>query len=351
MIKLGIVVFANDGGLGNQTKRLVQMLKPFRILLIDSRGFSKNKQLNTHWYDGFQGYKVSGFPTNHEVKVFLRDLTHVLVCENPLNPSLFSEARKLGIKTYCQSNYEFCDNLNNPDWPLPDLFLMPSYWHVQTMADKFGADRVQYLPPPINPNEFANARTINFARTSSRLRLLHIVGTLAAHDRNGTLDLLEALKHTEADFDLVIRSQHQLPDEYLVDDSRVTYVMQNATDPQEMYTDFDAVFLPRRYGGLSLGTNEALMSGLPVFMPDIPPNNQLLPSAWVFPAMKTGSFFTRTNIDIHGSAPIGIAQMIDGLSTLIPSTLQALKAQAFELGYNNFSDSKLLPEYEKLWSQ
>src|SRR5688500_8749947 len=103
--QLGLVCFANDSGLGNQTRRLAQMLNPHRLLVINSRSFSKNNTQHFDWYDGFSGYTVDGFPKNHEIKIFLRGLTHVLLAENPLNFFLISEANRLGIKTYIQSNY------------------------------------------------------------------------------------------------------------------------------------------------------------------------------------------------------------------------------------------------------
>ncbi len=347
-MKLGIVVFGNNGGLGNQTRRLTYMLKPFRVLLIDARGFSKNKQHNESWYDSFQGYKVDGFPTNREISVFLKGLTHVLVCENPLNFFLFSEAKRLGIKTYCQSNYEFCDNLQKPELPLPDMFLMPSFWHVGTMSAKYGDDKVMHLPPPTDPNEFSEARKINFNRElTGKKRFVHVVGTLAVNDRNGTLDLLESLKHTKADFELVIRAQRELPDEYMVNDHRVKYIIENVKESQELYMNFDAMILPRRYGGLSLGTNEALMSGLPVIMTDVSPNNQLLPKKWLVEAEKTGDFFTRVTIDIYGVNPKDLAKKIDWL---VAQDTNFMKSEAFDLAYESFRPSKLLKKYEEVFN-
>lgn len=345
-MNLGIIVFANDSGLGAQTRRLTEMLKPFRILAIDSSGFSKNKEQNWQWYDNFQGYKVRGFPTNREIDIFLTDLTHVLVCENPLNFYLFSEAKKLGIKTFCQSNYEFCDNLNRPDLPQPDYFLMPSYWKVEEMKRAFGSNKVRHLPPPINPNEFAEVREYNFARTG-KPSFVHIVGTLAAHDRNGTLDLLEALKFAKGDFFLTIKSQHDLPPEYRVADPRVRYQIGNEKNTAMLYKDFDAMILPRRYGGLALTVNEALLSGLPVIMTDISPNNQLLPKEWLIPAMQISEFKARVMIDVFGTAPIGLARKLDWLSSL---KFDKIKTDAFDLGYSNFSETALHKEYEKLWS-
>lgn len=346
MVKLGIICLANDSGLGVQTRRLTYMLKPERVLVIDSTGFSKNKEQHFDWYESFQGYKTDGFPSNHEIKVFLEGLTHVLVCENPLNFSLMSEAKKRGIKVFIQTNYEFTDHLIHKQLELPHKFLMPSHWHVDTMKQKFGDNKVAYLPPPIDPKEFSVARETNLARTGKR-RFLHIIGTLAAHDRNGTLDLLSALANTSSDFELLIRSQQELPPEYLSDDRRVSYAIDNVKETQVMYQDFDALILPRRYGGLSLTTNEALMSALPVIMPAISPNDELLPQEWLVDATRTGQFVARVPIDIYTTNARLLAEKIDWLCN---ADLEALKTQAFALAYSNFSVSELKPKYQKLWS-
>lgn len=339
------MVFANDGGLGAQTRRLAYMLKPYRILLIDSSDFSKNTEQHFEWYDGFTGYRVKGFPSNYEIKKFMQGLTHVLVCENPLNLSLLSRAQREGIKVFIQSNYEFCDHLDK-DLPLPHKFLMPSYWKIAEMKERFGDDKVEYLPPPIDPNEFKDAREENFSR-QGKPRLLHIVGTLAAKDRNGTLDLLESLAHIDNDFELVIRSQHELPSEYMTNDRRVRYVIENTPNAYDMYKDFDAMILPRRYGGLSLGCNEALMSGLPVIMLNISPNNRLLPQDWLVEPMIGGEFYTRIMLEYYAVNPVALAEKIQWL---LRQDLNKLKSEAFEIGYNEFSPAVLKPKYEELFT-
>lgn len=345
MVKLGIVVFANDSGLGAQTRRLCEMLRPFRLLAIDSSGFSKNKDQHFDWYSGFSGYRVHGFPQNFEIRKFLEGLTHVLVCENPLNFYLFSQARTMGIRTYCQTNYEFCDNLNKPELPLPDMFLMPSYWKLEEMKNSFGGSHVTYLPPPINPAEFSEARQVNFDRKEGK-NLLHVIGTLATHDRNGTLDVLKALKYTKENFTLTIKSQHELPVEYMVDDRRVSYKIGNEASNADLYKDYDAVIFPRRYGGLSLGMNEALMSGLPVIMTNISPNKFILPEKWLLNATKVDQFKARVPIDVYGVNPKELAKKID---YIVNSDLDREKAEAFELGFKNYADSSLSSYYEKLW--
>jgi glycosyltransferase involved in cell wall biosynthesis len=312
------------------------MLKPDRVVVVNSTGFSKNKTQHWEWYDNFTGYRVDGFPSNREVKVFLRDITHVFMVENPLNFFLLEYAKKNNIKVFIQTNPEFCDHLNQ-DLPLPHRFLMPSKWMLEEFKQRFGV--VTYLPPPINPQEFAEARNVNFNR-EGKPKFLHVVGTLAAHDRNGTLDLLASLPKTQASFELVIRSQHPLPEEYMTADHRVKYIIENSP-LEEVYKDYDAVLLPRRYGGLSLVCNEALMSGLPVIMPDISPN-EFLPKEWLVPATKKGSFFARTHVDIYQS---DFSEKIDWLCQ---QDFNALKSQAFDIGYTNFSEQLLKPKYEAL---
>lgn len=343
-MNLGIIALANDSGLGAQTRRLTYMLKPSRVLVIDSSSFSKNSEQHFEWYENFQGYKTNGFPTTREIRVFLKGLTHVLVCENPFNFSLLYDAKRMGIKVYIQSNYEFCDHLVN-DIALPHKFLMPSYWKVDTMKERFGDNTVMYLPPPIDVNEFNVSRETNLNRKDKK-KFLHIVGTLAANDRNGTLSILKAMEHSKADFDLVIRSQHELPPEYIIHDRRVKYVIENVKEAQEMYTDFDALILPRRYGGLSLTTNEALMSAMPVIMTDISPNSELLPKEWLIPSRRIGDFIARVPIEIFEADAKLLAEKMDWMAQ---NDMSEWKLRAYELGYNTFSFNSLLPKYLEIF--
>lgn len=345
MRKLGIVVFSSHSGLGNQSRRLTQLLKPERILLIDSSPFSRNKLQHPQWYEGFNGYQVIGFPTRTACLKFLEGLTHVYIIENPLNWDLITLARAKGIKVYIASNFEFCDNLVKPHLPLPDKFLMPSHWQVGEMQNRFGKDKVEYLPPPIDPVEFKEVRDINFNRTGKR-KFLHVIGTLAAADRNGTLLLLEALKHTKSDFELIIKSQHELPDHYISEDRRIKYQIGSEPEVANIYKDFDALIMPRRFGGLCLPMQEALMSGLPVIMPDISPNNELLPQKWLVKASPNGTIRTRTEIQLYDVDPKKLALKID---SLVKNDLENDKVDAFEIGFREFAPSSLIEEYNQLW--
>jgi glycosyltransferase involved in cell wall biosynthesis len=348
MVKLGIVAFANNSGLGNQTRRLVKMLDPAKILVVDSSPFSINSVQHFDWYNAYECLFTYGMPKQEEIRKFFRGLTHILCCENPLNFFLFSGAKERGIKTFVQSNYEFCDNLAREELPLPTKFLMPSYWKVEEMQAKFGLKKVIYLPPPIDPEEFKPAREVNMNRTG-KVELLHIVGTLAAHDRNGTHDILDALKFCKEDFSLTIKSQRQLPGEYTTNvDSRVKFIDGDERDVVNLYKGFDALVVPRRYGGLCLSMNEALMSGMPVIMSAISPNNKALPPEWLVECTKTGQFMARVPIDIYTSNTQKLAEKLDWL---VQNINPQMKLQALNIALDNYASYKLKEQYTALWEQ
>jgi len=293
-------------------------------------------------YDGFTGINSNGFPDNITVRKFLNGLTHVLTAETFYSYEMLRLARMHDIKTFNQVNYEFCDNLLRK-LPEPYMWLMPSYWSLKVMTDKFG--NVQYLPPPIFTNDFKQARETNFARSGYR-RFVHIVGKQASHDRNGTEDVLEALEFVDADFELVIRSQYDLP--YKINDRRVTFDIGNKLNQNELYQDFDAMIMPRRYGGLCLPMDEALSSGLPVIMTDISPNNQILPENWLVQVAAKKQFMARTMINCFKSDVADLAKRMTELATMSDDELLAEKQRAFEIGFNEFDADNLRPKYYEI---
>ena len=344
---VGLIVFANQGGLGIQTKRLYEMLKPDKVLLIDSRKFSKNKRMNWDWYPKSITTVTDGFPNNRDVLGWIPGLKTVLTVENPYNFFLIKACRDRGIKTIVQSNYEFNENVYAPHLPIPDLFLMPSYWKLKEMEEMFGKDRVMYLPPPIDPDEFHDVfwsmTNRKFMADYQRPSFLHVVGTLAHKDRNGTLDLLRAVKRCKGKFYLTIHSQHELPPEYIIDDPKITYRIKNFKKNDDIYVGFNGLILPRRYGGLSLTTNEALMSGIPVMMTDISPNNKLLPKEWLVPVRKKASVQIRMSINTYSAYSYSLAKKIDEWAVKFPSS-----KIAYKLGLDNFSVANLEARYRTI---
>jgi glycosyltransferase involved in cell wall biosynthesis len=238
-----------------------------------------------------------------------------------------------------QYNYEFLDHLNKPDMPLPTYMISPSYWKIDEVISKFSNDTtVVHIPPPIDSEEFATVRNNNLAKDHKRI--LHIGGKVASKDRNGTQTVIDMLRHSKADYELVIRSQSEL--DINCQDSRLTVEIGNVDSRSSMYDGFDAMVLPRRYAGLCLPMNEALMSGLPVFMTDISPNNQVLPSDWLIPSNKINTLMTRVKLDVYEADARELGKRID---RYVNSDKQAQKEKAATIGFENFDPSILRDQY------
>lgn len=322
---IGAICRMDQSGLGQgQTKRLTRLLKPDKLMIIDSTRFNGNKQF-PEWYKGYPSVTIGGFPSDMEVRDFLKGLEIVISCETFYNNNFTYIAKEMGVKTILIANYEFFDwhaityRARNPT---PDKILMPSYWHLEEMQRRFDAE---YLPTPIFEDEFKQARKVNLKR-KDQVKYLFINGKTAAHDRNGLESLYEALPLAKGDFTVTIKAQHDIKRH---PDPRLIYDCSNPENQTELFTGFDALIQPRRYGGQTLSMCEALLSGLPVIMTDVDPNNKVLPAGWLIPARKTGQFMTRTMIDIYSANSLYLAKLMDAWSE---GGLEPLKKQAYEIG-------------------
>ena len=338
-MKLGIIARSDNTGLGNQTKELVDMLNPSIILLIDSTPFNKNKQ-HPEWYKDYNCIKSTGFPSLQQIKLFLNQVDVVISCETFYDQNFVKYAQRRGVKTILQYNYELFGNLASPNLPLPNILLSPSVWHIDHVNKLFGKQStVMHLPPPTNPSIFSGAKEINMSKDHNRI--LHIAGKKAAKDRNGTDTVLEMLKYSKADYELVIRSQSEIETD--VKDSRLTIEIGNPDNREDMYSGFDAMVLPRRYAGLCLPMNEALMSALPVFMTDIAPNNYILPKEWLVESSLISLFRTKVRIELFEANREKLANQID--EYVNNKNKNDYKERAYQIGIDNFSPENLLNKY------
>ena len=339
-MRLGIIARSDNTGLGNQTRELVNMLNPNKILLIDSTPFNKNKQ-HPEWYQGHNVYSTKrGMPTTKEIMWLLKDVDVIISCETFYHLDFVDLARAQGTKTILQYNYELFGNLSNPDWSLPDVLLSPSLWNIDVVKERFGSKcEVIHLPPPTDKSLFNKAKESNLLKDHNRI--LHIGGKKAAKDRNGTESIFEMIKHSKEDYELVIKSQ--TPFDTNCKDSRVKIEIGNPDSREDMYDGFDAMILPRRYAGLCLPMNEALLSALPVFMTDISPNNAVLPKEWLAESTKIGSFRTKSMVDIYNVAPDKFANVID--KYVKNNNKKEIKEKALSIGLENFSVDNLKQKY------
>lgn len=341
-MKLGIVVRADDTGLGNQTYELVKMLDPDRILLIDSSTFHSKNNQHYEWYEGRNVVVSKGFPDNKTLLKFFDGLKVVISCETFYNKNFVILARKKRIKTILQYNFEFLDHLSNDNLVLPDVLLAPSLWRFDEVEKRFGSRcLVTYLPPPTDEKLFNKNKDINKKRSN---RLLHVGGKAAIYDRNGTNSVIDMLKYSKQDYQVILKSQTALDIDS--SDERIVISQGNEINREDLYSGYDAMILPRRYAGLCLPMNEALMSGLPVFMTDISPNNLILPKEWLARSEFVKDFMARVGVQLYNADSEGLANIVDNYFT--QKDLSKDKEKAYIIGYDNFSSAVLKQRYVDL---
>jgi glycosyltransferase involved in cell wall biosynthesis len=339
-VRLGIIARSDNTGLGNQTMELVKMLNPHKILLINSTPFNNNEQ-HPEWYKGYNVLETAnGMPDTTEVLTFLDDLDVVISCETFYHLELVDLAKQKGIKTILQYNYELFGHLAHPEWTLPDVLIAPSTWNLDVIIKKFGTrSKVIHLPPPTDSSLFNEAKEINLSKDHKRI--LHIAGKKAAKDRNGTNSIFEMMRYYKGDYEIVIKSQTNL--DYSTKDPRLKIEIGNPKNRQDMYKGFDAMVLPRRYAGLCLPMNEALMSGIPVFMTNISPNNAILPAEWLSESAMIDKFRGKSIVNVYDAYPRILAKTID--KYVLDNNKSNIKNRAYEIGIENFSVDNLKQKY------
>lgn len=318
------------------------MLNPDKVMLIDFSPLNGNEQ-HPEWYYGYNCVNVSGFATDEQVINFLSGLDIVVSCEIFYNHNLIRIARSMGIKTVLQYNFEFFDNFRDRNLDFPDVLIAPSLWNYEQMEGFLrGRSKLVYIPPPTTPTPFLHSREINMS--GEQKRILHVAGKRAARDRNGTDSVINMMRFSETKFELVVRSQTPIAIPF--NDSRIKIEVGNIDSREDLYSGFDAMILPRRYAGLCLPMNEALMSGLPVFMTDISPNNKILPKEWLTRSRVIGQLKTKTLLDLHDVNVRELANKIDDYVDSKNKDIQ--KSRALHIGLDNFSPDILKEKYVNL---
>lgn len=328
MAKLGLIARADNTGLGYQTYDYYKHLKPDKTIVIDLSPLNGNPQ--NDWYPNAQ--KFYGIPNHSDVLQILDGIDVLLTAETPYNLDLYRIARERGIKTICVENPEFYDHQLYSQYEMPDLIILPSVWleeQIRNHAESRGTKVVQ-LHHPVDTTE------IEFVERSQVIPF-HIAGKQATNDRNGTWEFMQAVPDgtvaTQSD-DLAYHIRRQY---------RFSTVYTEIADNKTLYQLGNLLVFPRKYGGNCLPLNEALAAGVPVIMPNISPNNHLLPKEWLFDCHWEGFFEPRFRVDYYQSNINSIRDKIDYFNNIdFASASRQARAIAETISWNT-----LLPKYQE----
>ncbi len=338
-MRIGLIARADRTGLAVQTYEFSRHIECAKILVVDISRLNGQKN-NFGLYPGAK--KISGepypettvsagLPSNAVIDAFLDGLDLVFTCETPYSYYLFEAARRRGVKTVLQYNFELFDHLAEPGLPKPDLFAAPSLWRYNEVP----FPNKCFLPVPVN-RDLLPPRQITELRT-----VLHIAGNPAMEDRNGTRTVLDAWQHVKSPTKLVVRSPRRIP--HTSRDPRVRVDTADRPWYHELYSGADALVMPRKFGGLCLPLNEALSCGMPVVMSDVAPQNGFLPPVMLVPARRDRKAMAKVPIDVHEVSPADLAARIDELAAN-PDRVAEASADADDLAAS-MSWKRLHPIY------
>lgn len=257
---------SSNSGLGTQTWEFYKNMNPAATVVVDISKID-GKRVYPERFMGSNVVTYDGFPRDKFIDDWLaenKNLDVIFCCEIPYNYYLFTAARKLGIRTVLQYNYEFLDYIPKPSLPYPDVLASPSIWHIEDVQARYWAKtKVDLLQVPVNTS-LIERRFVSKLNT-----FVHVAGYELHEDRNGTNALLDAIPHVKSDVKFIIYSQHKIP---TLIDSRVSTRATDFDNYWDLYSCGDALIYPRRYGGLTLPAQEAVAAGMLVSMPKVSPN-------------------------------------------------------------------------------
>lgn len=275
-MRVGSVVFATEQGLGYLAKEF------YEKGIINKVVIREHSTRKSH----YEWYKKEDIVKYEEL---LETCDTLLFIETPHDWKLIPKARDKGVKTILIPMYE-CTR-----YPLPyepDLIIVPSLLDHKYYNDK----KAVFLPIPVN--------TVWKERKEAKI-FVHNAGNGGLGGRNGTKELIEALRYTSSPFKLIIRSQIPLPK---INDERVEVRLGTFDD---IWSEGDVFIFPEKFNGLSLPLQEAFASGMLVMCGDRFPMNTWLPTEPLIPIHSYKKERIAVEFDSAIMTPQDIAMSID----------------------------------------
>lgn len=310
-MRIGAVARADRTGLGVQSWGFCRAMRPEAILVVDLQHCSgQAPDLSLYadhpdvevWADRL--YPDPSLRPDPTVERFLRKVDVVMLFETPYAWWLVKRAKELGVRVVIQPNAEFNEHFVLPHLPEPDVFALPTPWLRERYEERLPGRDIRVVPVPID------RELLPYRRRTELRTILHTAGTPAMEDRNGTLTLIEAMKHVKTPVECVVRTLKHLDTR---GKPRNVHIQGGTRHHWDLYGAGDVFVLPRKFGGLCLPMQEAMATGMPVLMSDLSPQNEVLPPDWLVPAKKVKEVMTRTMIDICEVDHRDLAERIDWL--------------------------------------
>lgn len=270
--KVGSVVLATSQGLGYLAKDF------YDNGIIDKVFVWKHSSRENHyeWY-----------PNRVQNIDDLLDCDIILYFETCFDFDFMKRAKAKGIKIIFCPMFE-CSNPNIVQ--MADKIINPSLLDQQYYPEG------EFIPIPVNQTWKLRERARVF---------VHNAGNGGLGGRNGTKELLEAMKWVKSPIKLIVRSQVKI-DAY--NDPRIEYRIGTFDD---IWSEGDVFVFPEKFNGLSLPLQEAYASGMLVMTGNRFPNNSYLPIEPLIPVKSYKKERIAVEFDSAVIDPKDIASCID----------------------------------------
>lgn len=210
--------------------------------------------------------------------------------------TVIPKARAKGKKTVLMPMYE-CTPFPNPY--SPDLILSPSDLDTQ------------YYP---NSTRVTVPVSVPFRQRDTARVFIHNAGNGGLGGRNGTKEVLQAMKHVKSPIKLIVRTQVPFLGlessliQQVEEDDRIEVRHGSFED---IWSEGDVFLFPEKFNGLSLPLQEAFASGMLVMAGDRFPINTWLPKEPLIPVSKYRKERLAVEFDFAEFSPEAIAIKID----------------------------------------
>lgn len=277
-MKIGLVGFSTDSGIGNQNRDIARWLPADAWLTCDHTG-------------GYPHVPIPGGVAEYrDAEPFLSAVDVVLFVEQPRTtyPFLLRHARAIGKRVVCVPNHEwFPENRWREDWPqYVDLFVCPTRYTFDLFTE-WGLP-CRCFPWPVDTDRFA------FTPRRTCERFVFVNGRGGTRDRKG-LPVVAELVARWRGIPLTVFSQKPI-------DLPGVDVRGPVADPRELYAAGDVLLCPHSVDGIGLEPLEALACGMPVIATDGPPWTEL-PLLAGIPASIRQEQMPRRVVDWHLPVP------------------------------------------------
>jgi len=294
--RLGAVLRADEGGLAAQSISFSNQFPIDRALVVDvgnTRGVADASRLCA-----LEVRVTDGLPNDDDVNWLIDKSDVIWSAETFYNPMLVVWARAKQVRTVLTGNPELFQH----KVPRPDVVTLPTAWQAHTVG---GATVLQW---PVDLADIAEA-----PRTHAD-KFVH-VSTSAMADREGTEIVKDAIAHMKEPAAWHVRlTANYRPAKLVPSWVNLTSSYEMVADRKAIWPDDGDVYVvPRRYGGLSLLTQEAAARGMAIIHTDTMPYNfhprGLLPTTDEAPRVRMlGGHFR-----VQQASPTQLADICDHL--------------------------------------